>query len=62
MIQKGWCPYEVERFSRLISPLTQIVALGLQPAASGLDHGICTAFVCEANNVKGVYVPSHTLK
>ena len=62
MLQKGWCPYEVERFSRIFSPLTQITALGLQPAASGLDHSICTAFVCEANNVKGVYVPSHTLE
>jgi hypothetical protein len=60
MLENGWCPYEVERFTRMFWPLTQICALGLRHGGKQLDHSVCTRFVCEANNVKPPYVPSHT--
>ncbi|KAL3427455.1 het domain protein [Phlyctema vagabunda] len=60
MLEAGWCPYEVERFSGVIYPLTQLCALGLQPSTIQLDHSKCTRFTCEANNISaGVYIPSH---
>lgn len=60
MLENGWCPYEVERFSQLLSPLTQIAALGLQSSSAQLNHSVCKPFACEANNVTGEYIPAHT--
>ncbi|KAF8848028.1 hypothetical protein BDZ45DRAFT_811120 [Acephala macrosclerotiorum] len=60
MLANGWCPNEVERFARTIWSLTQFCAVGLPPSADQKDHSACTRFVCEANNVKEQYIPSHT--
>ena len=59
MLENGWCPYEVDRFSRVFSPLTQIAALGLQPSAHRLDHSACTPYACGANNMTDENSPMH---
>jgi hypothetical protein len=60
MLANGWCPYEVERFARVLTPLTQIFALGLRTSPNALDHSDCTPLICTANNVSGEYIPTHT--
>ncbi|KAI9777330.1 MAG: hypothetical protein M1839_008938 [Geoglossum umbratile] len=50
MLEAGWCPNEVERFKAMLSPLTQLYALGLR-RPSKLKHDSCTPFECKANDV-----------
>lgn len=60
MLEIGWCPFEVDRFSKMTSPLTQLCALSLSPSANVLDHNKCSATACEANQVpSGNYNPTH---
>jgi hypothetical protein len=49
MLEAGWCPNEVERFKMMLSPLTQLYALGLR-RPNKFKHESCTPFECRAND------------